>query len=72
MEPKSVLVSTTTWAAVVAFVGAVAPALGFDFGLGASEDITQAVGATAAAGAAIWVVVERWRRGDLFIRRPKP
>lgn len=72
MEPKSVFVSTTNWAALIGVLGALLPVFGFDLGTGASEEVVTAVGATATAGAAIWVVVERWRRGDLFIRRPKP
>lgn len=72
MEPKSVFASTTNWAALVALLGAVLPLVGIELGIGASEDILAAVGATATAGGAIWVLVERFRRGDLYIKRPKP
>lgn len=72
MEKKSILNSTTNWAAVVGVLGVLLPVFGVDFGVGAAEDVTAAVGATVTAGSLIWVVVERFRRGDLYIKRPKP
>jgi hypothetical protein len=72
MEPKSVFASTTQWAAVIALIGAFLPAIGWSLGAGVDVDVTAAVGATVTAAGAVWVIVERWRRGDLFIRVPKP
>lgn len=68
---KSVAASTTNWAAIVGVLGVVLSAVGFDLGTGAGEDIINAVGATVAAGGFLWVLVERFRKGDLYIKRPK-
>lgn len=72
MEPKSVFASTTQWAAVISLLGVFLPAIGWSLGVGADADIVAAVGATTTAGGLLWVIIERWRKGDLFIRVPKP
>jgi zinc transporter ZupT len=71
MTQKSFLSSTTNWAAVVGVLGVILPVFGFDFGTGAQEDVVAAVGASATAASLIWVVVERFRRGDLYVTKSK-
>lgn len=70
MATKSVGASTTMWAAGIAVAGAALSAFGFDLGVGVSDDVTQAVGATITAWGAVWVIVERWKKGDLYVKRP--
>lgn len=68
---KNVTSSTTMWAAIIAVAGALLSTFGFDLGIGASEDVTAAIGAITTAFGALWVVIERWKKGDLYIKRPK-
>lgn len=68
---KNVIASTTMWGAALAVLGTVLGLFGYDIGVGATDQVAQAVGATVTAFGALWVVVERYKKGDLFIKKPK-
>ena len=70
MATKNIAASTTMWSAVIAVGGAALSAFGYDLGVGANEDVIQAVGAVVTAFGALGVIVERWKKGDLYIKRP--
>lgn len=71
MDSKNVLNSATMWSAVIAVGGVVLSQFGVELGVGVDQQIVAAVGATATAFGALGVIVERWRKGDLYIRKPK-
>ena len=69
-DPKNVVSSTTMWGAGFAVVGVILSTFGFELGVGVTEDVAQAAGAVTTAFGALWVIVERWKKGDLFFKRP--
>lgn len=69
---KNVVVSQTSWGAALAFVGPVISLFGVDLGVGLEQDVATAIGACTTAFGAVWVIVKRFKRGDLWIvRKPK-
>lgn len=68
---KHITQSQTSWGAVIAFVGPIVGLFGVDLGVGLEQDVATAVGAVTTAFGAVMVLVERFKRGDIWIVRKK-
>lgn len=67
MDNKNIVKSQTVWGAVLAFLGPVLTLFGVELGVGLEQDVAIAIGSVVTAFGAVWVLVERFKRGDLWI-----